>query len=105
MTAKEFLLDLPNQMHPSALEGLQTRFHFDLEGDGGGQYTVSLENGVAITEEGLHGEPKCVVKSTADNFVKLVKGELNPMMAIMMGKVKITNPGEMTKFAKLLGLM
>ena len=105
MTAKEFLMSLPERLHPSAVEGLETRFHFDLEGDGGGQFTVHLADGQTKVEEGLQGDPKCTVRSTADNFVQLVKGELNPMMAIMMGKVKISNPGEMTKFAKLLGLM
>ncbi len=29
----------------------------------------------------------------------------NPMMAMMMGKLKISNPAAMLKYAKILGLM
>ena len=50
-------------------------------------------------------EPKCVVRATGDNFVGLASGDLNPMMAVLTGKVKITNQGEMLKYAKIFGLM
>jgi len=105
MQAIEFLKQLPDTVNPQVIEGMSTIFHFDLQGDDGGQITVALDNGKIDVSEGLIGEPKCVVTSSTDNFVKLVKGELNPMMAIMMGKVKITNQGEMLKFAKILGMM
>lgn len=105
MQAIAFLKQLPETVNPQAIEGLSTVFHFDLEGDDGGQLTVAVDNGKIDVSEGLIGEPKCTVKSSTDNFMKLVKGELNPMMAIMMGKVKISNQGEMLKFAKILGMM
>ena len=41
----------------------------------------------------------------SEDFKKIVKGELNPMMAILTGKMKIVNQIEMMKFAKLLGWM
>jgi len=36
---------------------------------------------------------------------KILKGELNPMMALLTGKLKISNQAEMLKFAKALGWM
>ncbi|MBK8429598.1 MAG: hypothetical protein IPL27_28240 [Lewinellaceae bacterium] len=35
----------------------------------------------------------------------MLSGDLNPMMAMMTGKLKISNPGEMLKYAKMFGLM
>lgn len=105
MQTKEFLLHLPEKVNTHALEGLSTCFHFDLEGEEGGQVTVLVENGSMKTSEGLNGIPTCVIKANADNLKKVFKGELNPMMAILTGKLKISNQSEMMKFAKLLGWM
>ena len=104
-TAKDFIENLPNKVNKAALEGQETVFHFDITGENGGQYTLNLANGELTSEEGLHGEARCTVKASDENFVKLVTGKLNPMLAIMTGKVKITNQGEMLKYAKLFGFM
>lgn len=46
----------------------------------------------------------CTVHVTTDNLIKLVKGELNPMTAMMMGKVKIKgDPSVAMKLQSLLG--
>ena len=105
MTAREILEALPSKVAPEAIEGHETNFHFDLEGEGGGAMTVSISDGKVTVNDGLNGEPKCTVRGKAGNFVKLAQGELNPMMAILMGKVKISNQGEMIKYAKIFGLM
>ena len=105
MTTKELLYGLPAKVSPSALEGLATVFHFDIDGSSGGQYTINVADGKIKVEDGLIGEPKCVVRASDQNFINLVTGELNPMMAILTGKVKISNQGEMIKYAKIFGLM
>ena len=103
INAKEFLFKLPSKVNPDVLEGLSTVFHFDVTDSG--QYTVSLADGKLDVQEGLQGESKCKVTISNDNFAKLIGGELNPMMAMMTGKLKISNIGEMTKYAKIFGLM
>ena len=105
MTSRDFLYALPPKVLPAAVEGLDTVFHFDLEGDGGGQYTITVADQKVIVSDGLQGDPKCVVRATGENFIKLATGELNPMMAILTGKVKISNQGEMLRYAKIFGLM
>jgi putative sterol carrier protein len=105
MTAIDFLEKLPSKVQKDAIEGLETTFHFNLEGDGGGQITLALRNGELVTSSGLDGEADCVINSQASDFLKVVTGELNPMMAILTGKLKISNQGEMLKYAKIFGLM
>ena len=104
MNAVEFLMDLPDSVNKAALEGHDTRFHFIMK-DTEKAVTLSIKDGELHAEEGLHGEAKCVVKSSETNLMKLVNKDLNPMMAILSGKLKISNQGEMIKYAKILGLM
>lgn len=105
MNTRELLYALPAKVSPSAIEGQETVFHFDIDGDQGGQYTISVANGNIKVEDGLVGEPKCVIRASSENFINLVTGELNPMMAVLTGKVKISNQSEMLKYAKIFGLM
>ena len=103
LNAKDFLNALPGKVSPSALEGLDTTFHFEIAGSG--NYTVSVKEGKLEVNEGLNGEAACTVKASEESLIKVVKGDLNPMMAMMTGKLKISNPGEMLKYAKIFGLM
>lgn len=105
MTSRDFIYGLPGKVPSAAIEGMEATFHFDLEGDKGGQYTISVADQKVEVTDGLHGDASCVVKATGENFVNLAKGELNPMMAMLTGKLKISNQGEMLKYAKLFGLM
>lgn len=105
MTSKDFIYGLPAKVPTAAIEGMQTTFHFDLDGENGGQYTIHVADQKVEVSDGLNGDPVCVIQATGDNFVSLASGELNPMMAMLTGKLKISNQGEMLKYAKLFGLM
>ncbi len=105
MTAKEFITSLPEKVNPAVLEGVQTNFHFDVEGEGGGQFSVIVEGGKVEVKEGFEGEAKCKVSAKSENLMGVVKGDINPMMAVLTGKIKISNQGEMLKYAKIFGLM
>jgi len=103
-TAKEFFSNLLQNVPPKYLENVDTRFHFDISEEGGGQFTVAAKDGNLEVQEGLVGEPKCVVSAKNKNFIALLKGELNPMMAVFSGKVKISNTSEVLKYAKMFGM-
>lgn len=105
MTSKEFLQGLPNKINADVIANLSTTFHFDFSEDNGGQVTVNLEEGKVNVSEGFTGTPSCTIKCTDENFKKILKKELNPMMAMLSGKLKISNQSEMLKFAKVLGWM
>jgi putative sterol carrier protein len=105
MLTKDFLLQLPEKVNTAALENLSTCFHFDLTGEDHGQVTVLVKDGEMTTREGLHGEPSCTVRAQGSDLKDVFKGKLNPMLAILTGKLKISNQTELLKFAKLLGWM
>lgn len=101
--ARDFLFSLPSKVAPEALEGQSALFHFDIANSG--QYSVQLADGKLTVTEGLSGEPSCKVTTSEESLSKVLSGDLNPMMAMMTGKLKISNPGEMLKYAKIFGLM
>jgi putative sterol carrier protein len=101
--AKDFIFALPQKVAPEAIEGHNTTFHFNIADSG--QYSVEVKDGKMNVSEGLNGTPTCKVDISAQNLGKLLSGDLNPMMAMTMGKLKISNIGEMLKYAKIFGLM
>jgi putative sterol carrier protein len=105
MTAKEFIMALPSRVNPEAVGNANACFHFNIKGADGGEFTVAAQDGAVTSEEGLTGEPSCVVTCEGDLLMQIVKGEANAMMSVFSGKLKLSNPGEMMKYAKMFGLM
>ena len=102
MNVRDFIANLPQNVPSEVIGDMETLFHFSI---GDMQRTVTLKDGVVTVDEGLHGDPKCEVSGTEENMNKILNGELNAMMAVMTGKLKISNPAEMMKYAKIFGLM
>lgn len=105
MQAKTFLESLPFKVKPEVMEGLSTVFHFDLSGEEGCELTLQLINGQLQALPGLVGEPKCIIRASGTDFMRLISKDLNPLAAILTGKIKVSNQGEMIKYAKIFGLL
>jgi len=58
------------------------------------------ESNSIVTED---VDADCTITMTMDNFKSIVKGDLNPMMAVMTGKIKIT--GDMPLAMKLKDML
>lgn len=99
-TAREILYSLPNRLKLDKVDA-QTAgiFHFKMDGEG--DFTITIKDKKVTVEEGLIGEPTCEVKAKAADYAAIELGKTNPQMAFMMGKIKISNLGEMTKFMGL----
>lgn len=98
MTAKEIMLALPARLKTEEVAGQSGLFHFQLEGETGGDFTVKVADNVCTVTEGLEGEPDCVISAAASDFEDAEEGRVNRQMAVMMGKIKISNLGAMLKF-------
>jgi putative sterol carrier protein len=98
MTAREIILALPTRLKQDEAGDQSGIFQFKLEGDTGGEFTVTVAGGSCEVQEGLHGEPSCVISAQATDFEDAELGRTNKQMAVMMGKIKISNLGAMLKF-------
>jgi putative sterol carrier protein len=75
--------------NPAKAEGVNAVFQFDLTGEKGGQYWVRVADQQAEVYQGAHDAPTMTVTASADDYIALVNGDLNPMTAFMQGKVKV----------------
>lgn len=99
-TAKEILYSLPGRLKEDKVDdSMEGVFHFHMEGEG--EFTIVLKNKQVTVEDGLHGTATCDVKAKASDYADIELGKTNPQMAFMMGKIKISNLGEMMKFMGL----
>jgi len=102
MTLEDYFDSLTRKVKPEDLEGIDTRINFDLKGK---NMHVKVKDQKIEAGEGAveHAEVNITVKE--EDLLSIIAGETNPMMAMMTGKLKISNPGAMLKYAKILGLM
>ncbi|MBX7227262.1 MAG: SCP2 sterol-binding domain-containing protein [Chitinophagales bacterium] len=98
MTSKEIVLGLPARFKSEEAASETGLFHFVLSGETGGEFTVTVANGSCTSEEGLSGDADCVITAEATDFEDAELGRTNKQMAVMMGKIKISNLGAMLKF-------
>ncbi|MBK8698814.1 MAG: SCP2 sterol-binding domain-containing protein [Saprospiraceae bacterium] len=62
---------------------------------------IDGHNGNAVSFD--DGEADCTITTTSESLMKMKSGDLNPMMAVMTGKVKIK--GDMGLAMKLQSLL
>ena len=100
-TAREIMLHIPERFKPQEAGDLSGVFHFILDGETGGNFTVSVQKGQCTVKEGLEGDPMCVITANATDFEDAELGRENKQMAVMMGKIRISNLGAMLKFMNI----
>ena len=88
-TAEELIYQMPQRLNEEKAGDFDATIQFDLSGDGGGQWYVTVADGNAAVADGRAEAPTATIRMTADDFVSMTTGELNPMNAFMMGKVRV----------------
>lgn len=72
----------------SKIEGLSARIQFELAGDGGGSYWLSLANGEVSGDVGRLDAPDLILSTDIDTWRQLNAGEIKAPMAVMKGKLR-----------------
>lgn len=105
MTLKQVIHSLAERMNKNqkGIDGISTIYQFDISGDEGGTYQIKIDNSQVKVVEDLSFDPKCTFQLSDQNFLKLVDGKLNPMMAFMAGQVKVK--GDLSQAMKLQGIL
>ena len=94
---------LPEIVDAEQIKDLSARIQFGLNGEGGGEWGVVLDDGNVSVSQGVLAQPQLTVKTSTAIAEKLLSGSLNPMMAFMTGKIKIS--GDMALGMILIGLL
>ena len=93
------------EANPDAATAPDAIYQFDLSGEGGGQWALDLKKGKTsgFVTEGTLDDPGATISVSAEDWVAMINGELNPMQAFMSGKIKID--GDMTLAMSLQNVM
>ena len=94
---REFFEGLESRVDPSRTAGMNNTYVFDIAG--AGQWTVAVDDGRVSVTDGASADADCTIASSAENFERIVAGELNPTSAYMTGKLKVK--GDMGAAMKL----
>lgn len=102
LNARTIIHGLPSRFkQEKAQDGAPSVIHFKLNGDNGGEFTLTIKDKTATVQDGLIGEPTCVITANASDYEDLELGRGNPQMMFMMGKIKVSNLSEVMKFITL----
>jgi len=89
LTAKGVFERIPEAFQAEKASGVDVVFQFVLSGSGGGTWHVKVQGGKCEAKEGPHEKPTTTIRMADEDFVKLIRGELNSMKAYTTGKLKI----------------
>ncbi|HXD90442.1 MAG TPA: SCP2 sterol-binding domain-containing protein [Candidatus Binataceae bacterium] len=101
-SCKQVFDQMPARLNKDAAKGLNAVYQFDLSGDGGGKWTVLINNDQCQVQEGPHASPNITISMSAKDYLDMIAGRLNGQMAFMTGKLRIA--GDMGLALKLQGL-
>jgi len=89
MVPADIFAKIPENFNADKAAGVNMVLVFRLSGDNGGDWTIKIADGAVDVNEGAADSPSATINMDGDDYVKMMSGELNPMMAFMSGKVKV----------------
>lgn len=99
-SVQDYFDTLPVRFVASASKGINAIFEFNMTGDGGGVWLVTVDNGnlniLKVDNEKLripndvHSSPSVKLKMNAHKYVKMVNGELDGKKAYAKFELKVT---------------
>ena len=100
-SARELFEELPGRIDPARTRGVRASYRFDVAG--AGSWRVDVNDGEVDVAES--GEPAdCVIHASEDDFLRVVRGDLNAVTAYMTGRVKVEGDVALaTRLRELLG--
>ncbi|MER3458194.1 MAG: hypothetical protein C4309_05790 [Chloroflexota bacterium] len=89
MNPSEIFARMPAHFIPERAAGVNTTIQVDLSGEGGGTWHVRIADGQCTVNTGPAPTPNATIAMSAEDYVALVNGTLNPVSAFMQGRIAI----------------
>lgn len=89
MSVKPIFAAMPQSVNKEAAKAANTVYQFNLNGEGGGHFTVIIRHGECIVEEGVRETPDVTISATAADYMNIVAGSYPFGLAYINGRVRI----------------
>jgi phenylpropionate dioxygenase-like ring-hydroxylating dioxygenase large terminal subunit len=87
--AHEYYETLAQRFVPAAAKGVDAVYQWELSGGAGRTFHAVVRDGQLIVHDGPHPKPTVALAMDADDYVKVVNGDLDGMRAFTSGKGKV----------------
>jgi putative sterol carrier protein len=87
--ADQLIEGMPNAFHPEEAKDLQAQIQYDISGEGGGTWVLTIANGRCDVKKREIAAPDLRIQCSADMWVKIAKGEIDRPKALMEGLYKV----------------
>ncbi len=81
--------NMPSAFNAEKAGDMNAVVQFDLSGEDGGKWFVSVAGGNCEVTEGETESPTATIRMEASDYAALVAGELNAMSAFMQQKIRV----------------
>ncbi|MFH1531941.1 MAG: SDR family NAD(P)-dependent oxidoreductase [Pseudomonadota bacterium] len=88
-TVSEVFERMPERFRADKAEGVEVVFQYRIEGDGGGDWHVTVSGGACVVGAGLHDKPTTTVIMARGDFLELMQGRANAMQLYTGGALRI----------------
>jgi len=89
LTVKSVFHGMQTAFQADQAAGLDVVFQYDISGPEGGSWFVVVKDKACQVSGGSHSSPTTTIKMGDEDFLKMMRGELNPMGAYTSGKLKV----------------
>ena len=79
---------MESRVRPEGVAGITANYGYKITGTGGGEWTVSVKNGVVKVLEGIH-DPIVTSTISAKDWIAVTLGKMDGMTALTSGKLKV----------------
>ncbi len=88
-TCREWFDTLEARFSPEGAKGVKGTFQYNLPGEGGGDFWVTVNDGEMTKGEGAPAKADVIYTMDAAEFVKMSNGDLDGAKAYMLRKLKV----------------
>jgi putative sterol carrier protein len=90
MTADELFASLPERFRSERAGDLRATYAFELEGVGGGSWTVRVADGALVVQDGAGTDADVTVRAKAADWLSIVEGRMDPQLAYLTKRLRVS---------------